>query len=56
MKAKLFTDGGSRGNPGPAAYVSMDVLPGGDLGLFFEKDEYTRNVFTRVPMAWLTAQ
>ena len=21
MKAKLFTDGGSRGNPGPAAYA-----------------------------------
>ena len=28
MKAKLFTDGGSRGNPGPAAYAF--VLEAGD--------------------------
>ncbi len=29
MKAKLFTDGGSRGNPGPAAYgyVLETVFP-----------------------------
>ena len=34
MKAKLFTDGGSRGNPGPAAY-------GYDLERRFGKVRYT---------------
>ena len=35
--------------PGSAAYVSMVALPDHQLGLLFEKDNYDRIVFTRVP-------
>jgi sialidase-1 len=35
--------------PGSAAYVSMVALPDQQLGLLFEKDDYDRIVFTRVP-------
>ena len=31
MKAKLFTDGGSRGNPGPAAYGYVIEAEDGDV-------------------------
>ena len=31
MKAKLFTDGGSRGNPGPAAYAFVLETEGGTV-------------------------
>ena len=31
MKAKLFTDGGSRGNPGPAAYGFVLEAPDGTV-------------------------
>lgn len=39
--------------PGSAAYSSMTVLKNGDIGLFFEKDEYSKNVFVRIPASWL---
>ncbi len=38
---------------GSAAYSSMTVLKNGDIGLFFEKDDYTENVFVRIPAKWL---
>jgi len=31
---------------GLAAYSSMTILQNGDIGIFFEKDNYTANVFT----------
>lgn len=31
MKAMLFADGGSRGNPGPAAYGAVLIDPSGDV-------------------------
>ena len=37
MKARLFTDGGSRGNPGPAAYAY--VLEAGDGTVLAEHGE-----------------
>ena len=37
MKAKLYTDGGSRGNPGPAAYAY--VLEGEDGTVFDSRGE-----------------
>ncbi|AWV97239.1 sialidase family protein [Arcticibacterium luteifluviistationis] len=37
-----------------AAYSSMTVLSNGDIGLFFEKDDYQNNVFTRLSLEWLT--
>ncbi len=39
---------------GSAAYSSMSILPNGDIGLVFEKDDYQKNVFVRIPLTWLT--
>ena len=38
---------------GGAAYSSMTVLANGDIGLFFEKDDYTENVFVSFSLSWL---
>lgn len=40
--------------PGPSAYSTLTVLENGDIGVFFEKDDYTENVFVRFSLAWLT--
>lgn len=37
-----------------AAYSSMTILENGDIGLFFEKDNYTENVFVSFSLEWLT--
>jgi len=39
---------------GSSAYSSLTVLKNGDIGLFFEKDEYSKNVFTSFSLKWLT--
>lgn len=39
---------------GSAAYSSMTRLANGDIGLFFEKDDYRENVFVRLTLVWLT--
>ena len=39
---------------GESAYSSMTKLKNGDIGVFFEKDNYTKNVFVRIPKSWLT--
>ena len=39
---------------GESAYSSMTKLKNGDIGVFFEKDSYTKNVFVRIPKSWLT--
>ena len=39
---------------GSSAYSSLTVLKNGDIGLFFEKDDYTKNVFTSFSLQWLT--
>ena len=39
---------------GSSAYSSLTVLANGDIGLFFEKDDYSENVFTRFTLSWLT--
>ncbi|MFT5142693.1 MAG: sialidase-1 [Rhodothermales bacterium] len=39
---------------GGSAYSSMTVLPDGKIGLFFEKDGYTENVFVGFSLEWLT--
>jgi sialidase-1 len=38
---------------GESAYSSMIKLKNGDIGLFFEKDNYIKNVFVRVPVSWI---
>ena len=40
--------------PGEAAYSSMTILKNGDIGLFFEKENYTENVFASFSLEWLT--
>jgi len=40
--------------PGSAAYSSLTVLENGDIGLFFEKDDYTENLFVSFSLEWLT--
>lgn len=39
---------------GSAAYSSMTILKNGDIGLFFEKDDYKENVFVSFSLDWLT--
>ncbi len=39
---------------GGSAYSSMTILKNGDIGLFFEKDNYKENAFVRVSLEWLT--
>jgi len=34
---------------GPAAYAALSLLENGDLGIIFEKDDYTQNSFVRLP-------
>ncbi|MBK6284452.1 MAG: exo-alpha-sialidase [Draconibacterium sp.] len=39
---------------GGSAYSSLTVLKNGDIGLFFEKDEYTENAFVSFSLDWLS--
>lgn len=40
--------------PGSAAYSDLTVLENGDIGVFFEADGYSRNLFTSFSLDWLT--
>jgi sialidase-1 len=39
---------------GSSAYSSMTILNNGDIGLFFEKDNYSENAFVTFSLKWLT--
>ena len=39
---------------GPSAYVSMCKLSNGNLGLLYEKDDYSELVFISLPINWIT--
>ncbi len=39
---------------GPSAYSSLTILKNGDIGLFFEKDDYKKNEFISFSLNWLT--
>lgn len=39
---------------GSSAYSDMTILENGDIGLFFEQDEYTKNPFVSFSLDWLT--
>lgn len=39
---------------GSAAYSSMTILKNGDIGLLFEKEGYTENLFVSFSLEWLT--
>lgn len=52
-EGKTWTDGKTI-YAGPSAYSSLTILENGEIGLFFEKDEYTENAFTKFSLEWLT--
>ena len=62
MTVKVSYDDGktwSRGKTiyeGSSAYSDLTLLNNGDIGLFFEKDDYSQNVFVRFSLEWLTAE
>lgn len=39
---------------GGSAYSSLTVLKNGNIGVFFEKDDYTQNAFVSFSLKWLT--
>ena len=39
---------------GSSAYSDLTILKNGDIGLFFEKDNYTQNPFVSFSLEWLT--
>ena len=39
---------------GGSAYSSLCILDNGDIGVFFEKDDYSENAFVSVTLDWLT--
>ncbi len=52
-EGKNWTEGKTIYKEG-SAYSSMSILANGDIGLFFEKDDYKENVFVRISLEWLT--
>lgn len=52
-EGRSWTEGKSIYSKG-SAYSSMSILANGDIGLFFEKDNYQENVFVRLTLEWLT--
>ncbi|MBJ2174225.1 exo-alpha-sialidase [Aureibaculum sp. A20] len=60
MSVKISYDEGktwSKGKTiyaGSSAYSSLTILKNGDIGLFFEKDNYTENPFVSFSLEWLT--
>lgn len=61
MTVKLSYDDGktwSEGKTiysGSSAYSSLTILKNGDIGLFFEKDDYKENVFVSFSLDWLNS-
>jgi sialidase-1 len=61
MTVKLSYDDGktwSKGKtiyPGSSAYSSLTILKNGDIGLFFEKEDYKENVFVSFSFNWLNS-
>ena len=41
---------------GSAAYSDIEVLENGQIGVFFEKEDYKENVFARFSLKWLMKQ
>lgn len=39
--------------PGSAAYSTITILDNGEIGVFFERDDYTRNSFVKFPLEWV---
>jgi sialidase-1 len=41
---------------GSSAYSSLAELPGGEIGLLYERDDYKRLTFARFSVSWITAK
>jgi sialidase-1 len=60
MTVKISYDEGKTWSKGKtiytesSAYSSLTILKNGEIGLFFEKDNYKKNVFTSFSLEWLT--
>ncbi|MCB0750961.1 MAG: exo-alpha-sialidase, partial [Ignavibacteriae bacterium] len=60
MSIKISADEGKTWSTGKtiysgnSAYSSLTILKNGEIGLLFEKDDYTETVFVRFPFNWLT--
>jgi sialidase-1 len=52
-EGKTWTEGKTI-YPGSSAYSSLTILQNGDIGLFFEKDNYSENVFVTFSLEWLS--
>ncbi len=52
-EGKTWTDGRTI-YTGGSAYSSLTVLENGDIGLFFEQDDYKKNPFVSFSLEWLT--
>jgi sialidase-1 len=52
-EGKTWSDGKTI-YPGGSAYSSLTILENGQIGLFFEKDNYKENVFVAFSLEWLT--
>ncbi|HSG67278.1 MAG TPA: sialidase family protein, partial [Bacteroidales bacterium] len=39
--------------PGSSAYSSVDILSNGNIGVLFEKDDYSEIVFASLPVEWI---
>jgi len=52
-EGKTWTEGKSI-YTGSSAYSSMTILKNGDIGLFFEKDDYQENIFVSFSLEWLS--
>ena len=52
-EGKTWT-GGKTVYEGPSAYSDLTILENGDIGVFFEKDDYTKNSFVSFSLDWLT--
>ncbi len=59
LTARLSDDGGKTWPSsrlvceGSAAYSALAELPGGDIGLLYERDNYKQLVFAHFPLAWV---
>lgn len=60
MSVRISYDEGKTWNEGKtiyagsSAYSSLTILENGDIGLFFEKDDYKKNEFVSFSLDWLT--
>lgn len=59
LTVKVSLDGGKNWTSekviykGSSAYSSLSILENGEIGIFFERDDYTKNSFVKFSLDWL---